>query len=149
MRKGTRSSGIERLTALGSRPRLAAAFTALAAGAVLGLSVWLSGPPLPFKTCLFRLVTGWPCPSCGLTHAFISLGHGRWVVGFFENIMSPVLFLAAAMIFIGAATEAVSGRFFLRRSWDRFKTRLLVVFLVLAALSWAWNIYKAASHWRI
>lgn len=148
MQKGTRSSGIERLTAsLRDRPRLAAAITAAATGAVIGLSVLLAGPPLPFKTCLFRFVTGWPCPSCGLTHAFISLGHGHLAQGLVENIMSPALFLAAAMIFIKAAYETLSGRFFLRRLWDRFKTRLLVAFLILAALSWVWNIYRAASHW--
>jgi hypothetical protein len=32
--------------------------------------------PLP-GTCTFRAVTGLPCPGCGLTRSFISMGHGR------------------------------------------------------------------------
>ena len=149
MRKGIRSSGIERLTALRARPRLAAGFTAAAAGGVLGLAALLAGPPLPIKTCLFRLVTGWPCPSCGLTHAFISLGHGRWAEGVLENIMSPALFLATALIFAGAAYDVATGRARLPRLWARFKSQFFVAVIILASLSWAWNISKAASHWKV
>lgn len=28
-------------------------------------------------TCTFRKLTGVPCPGCGLTRSFISMGHGR------------------------------------------------------------------------
>jgi hypothetical protein len=149
MRKATRSSGIERLSALRENPRLVSGLTALAAGTVLGLSAALAGPPLPFRTCLFRLVTGWPCPSCGLTHAFIALGHGRWAEGFLENIMSPVLFAATAMIFAGAVVETVSGRFFLRDLWTKWKGKVFIAVIVLASLSWAWNISRAAGRWKI
>ena len=30
------------------------------------------------STCLFRAVTGHPCPGCGMTHALIALACGDW-----------------------------------------------------------------------
>lgn len=30
-----------------------------------------------FSICLFKNVTGMPCPSCGMTRAFLFLGHGQ------------------------------------------------------------------------
>ncbi len=63
--------------------------------------------------------------------------------------MSPVLFLATAMIFAGAAFETLTGRSMLLGLWNRLKGKIFIAVIVLASLSWAWNIYKAASHWRI
>ena len=56
----------------------------LALSAVLLASVLL---PLPASNgrifnmpsiCPFYEMTGLPCPGCGLTRAFVCLGHGRW-----------------------------------------------------------------------
>ena len=118
----------------------------LIAAVVLGLSFQLSGPPLPFPVCLFRLFTGLPCPSCGMTHAFIALGHGRPVEAFFENIMSPFLFLALIAILGTSIFESVTSRVILQPLWARVKNKVLVVVLVMAGLSWAWNICKHFSH---
>jgi hypothetical protein len=118
----------------------------LIAAIVLGLSFQLSGPPLPFPVCLFRVFTSLPCPSCGMTHAFIALGHGRPVEAFLANIMSPFLFLALIAIMGVSVFESVTGRFFLQPFWARVKNKVLVVVLVQAAFSWAWNLYKHFSH---
>ncbi len=138
-------SGLPRLRVEGT-PRLRSAVTALAAVAVGGLSFLLTKPPLPFPRCIFRAVTGWPCPSCGLTRAFIALGHGQLSEAVFLNIMSPILFVLVAAIFAGAAFEVLSGRLFLRALWERVKNQVLIAVLVLAAISWAWNIFKAVNH---
>ena len=42
--------------------------------------------------CIFSRITGWHCPGCGMTRAFISLGQFRIIEGFQYNIFSPFLF---------------------------------------------------------
>lgn len=146
MRKGILSSGNHGPLAGRANERLASALVVLAAAGVAGLSFLLRRPPLPFPRCLFRWITGWPCPSCGLTRAFIALGHGRLAEAFFDNIMSPVLFAALAAILIMALYETLTGRYFLRALWNRMKSRILIAVLTMALISWAWNIYKTLAH---
>ena len=117
----------------------------VSASAVIGLSFVLSGPPLPFPGCLFRLITGLPCPSCGLTHAFIALGHGRLFEAFLDNIMSPFLFVTLIGILGVSVYESLSGRYCLQPLWARVKNKVLVMVLILAALSWSWNLFKHFS----
>ena len=50
--------------------------------------------------CVFRLVTGYRCPGCGMTHAAMALIHGQPKTAFRENPLSlsvvPLLLLYGA-----------------------------------------------------
>lgn len=52
----------------------------------------LFGHELP-TVCLFRAVTGWRCPGCGLTRAFTFMGHGRVLEAFGIHWLGPPLYL--------------------------------------------------------
>jgi len=41
--------------------------------------------------CLFRIVTGYRCPGCGMTHSFIEFFHGRFSEVLSYNILSAVV----------------------------------------------------------
>ncbi len=47
------------------------------------------------STCLWRVITGLPCPGCGMTHALLALAHGdlRAAWGFNRGsfVAAPVL----------------------------------------------------------
>ncbi len=47
-------------------------------------------------TCTFRTVTGIPCPGCGLTRSFISLGHGQLLDAWHYNPAGFVFFAVVA-----------------------------------------------------
>jgi hypothetical protein len=64
--------------------------------------------------CAFKLLTGRPCPGCGMTRAFCALAHGEIWRAVKFNALSPVLFLGAMVGWARAATkllklEAVSA----------------------------------------
>ena len=47
--------------------------------------------------CQFRNVTGWDCPGCGLTRAFVSIAHGDFVAAWRYN---PASLLVFAFVFL-------------------------------------------------
>jgi len=53
-----------------------------------------------FTICTFKIVTGLPCPGCGLTHSFCSIGKGDFNEAFAYNLLGPPLFLLALLIFL-------------------------------------------------
>lgn len=48
-----------------------------------------SGPVL----CPLRLVTGLPCPACGLTRSFCAIAKGEWWHALAFHVLGPPLFL--------------------------------------------------------
>ena len=84
--KGTRGHG-----QVADRPRPFYLAMALALGSVLLASRFLE-PPQALNVCLFNLVTGLPCMTCGLTRAFhaISLGNLRDAMAY--HPLSPFLY---------------------------------------------------------
>ena len=51
----------------------------------------------PVNTCLFRNITGIPCPSCGTTHSVISIMKGEFREAGKEN---PLGFLITLMLIV-------------------------------------------------
>jgi len=66
-------------------------------GLAYALFIQCTGLGIP---CVFRLVTGYHCPGCGMTHAAMALIHGQPKTAFRENPLSlsvvPLLLLYGA-----------------------------------------------------
>jgi hypothetical protein len=50
--------------------------------------------------CLFKLLTGWPCPGCGLTHSFCFISHGQLSEAWASNPFG-FLFYGAFLVYVG------------------------------------------------
>ncbi|NWG00898.1 MAG: DUF2752 domain-containing protein [Thermoanaerobaculaceae bacterium] len=75
--------------------QLAWLWAASAAAAVALRPVWLRlAPHLP--PCAFRALTGFPCPTCGSTHAALALLHGHPL----EALRANPLATAAGLLFL-------------------------------------------------
>jgi hypothetical protein len=100
----------ERLGGFASRPRPAASeWIALGGvGAALG-AVALSprgiedGPVV----CPFRLLTGLPCPGCGLSRAWVYLAHGQWQDSVLANPFGVVLAALLVTLVVGVVGARV------------------------------------------
>lgn len=54
--------------------------------------------------CPFRAATGLPCPGCGMTHAFVCLGHGNLPLAWHYNALSIPLFVFGLVWLAGRIT---------------------------------------------
>jgi hypothetical protein len=102
---------------------------------------WGTHQKLLLPPCWFRLVTGKPCATCGLTTSFCLLARGRVGEAFAANpaglILFPLTALFGALALLGAAT----GRSLVEPilAWGARKAwRILVPG---ALLLWAWQLW--------
>jgi len=108
--------------------------------ALVAAGVWLSRRSnVPVELCLFRKLTGVPCPTCGATRGVLSILHGRPLRAWALN---PLLFTVAAAAAAMLALRVASARSLrVECRWTRRGTVLawgIAVALVLA--NWAYVI---------
>jgi hypothetical protein len=83
----------------------AVAACALAAAATVSPEAVADGPVI----CPFRLMTGLPCPGCGLTRSWVYLLHGQPGAGTAANPVG-ILALLAAVALVAVVTSSVVRR---------------------------------------
>jgi len=91
-------------------PAFAAGAAVLAASALLPLPAAngrIAGIP---DFCLFYRITGLPCPSCGLTRAFVCIGHGELQQSLHWHPIGWVVYGAVVLITLRAGATMLSGR---------------------------------------
>lgn len=113
-------------------------YRALALGAAIGAAIipvgsFDDGP----VTCPFRLITGLPCPACGLTRSCIAAFHLDFDLSFARHPCGPVV--ALVVIVIGLSLDK-------RLPWMARTLRRPVVAVALGGI-WltAWVVRLAAS----
>ena len=86
--------------------------------------------------CPFRLVTGLPCPACGLTRSWVFTMHGQWMDAVSSNVFGPAL-LAVTLLAVFAALYS--------RARDQTPPRLEAMFRRPAAIAFfaLWGTYGA------
>ncbi len=93
--------------------------------------------PLPFDVCGFKLLTGLPCPACGLTRALCHALRGEWSasVGYHPAGVP----LAAVLIgwALWSAAEAGRGQLLGDRLRRGISSSLLMSGAAVSLLAWA------------
>ena len=98
--------------------------------------------------CLFKQVTGLPCPSCGTTRAIISLMQGNFRESLFVNPFGIIGSLALIIIPFWVLIDIIKRndsfyRLFLKME-SLFATKHWVAFsaIIVVMLNWFWNMSK-------
>jgi hypothetical protein len=120
--------------------------TGLAAYAWVGWNV-LSESHNGFTLCLFKNMTGFPCPSCGTTRAILLLLQGEPI----QSIAMNPLGIPSALLMIvfpcWIASDVVKRKnsfyntFLYLEEWLR-KKEIAYPALLLLAMIWSWEIYN-------
>ena len=113
---------------------------AIPAGALCVCAATDPHQPSPWILCPFRLVTGLPCPLCGMTRGLASLLRGRWPDAIAYHLFSPLVlagFIAWILLDAGHAfgfwNARPAGRLALRPApWLAF----LAICTVYGVMRW-------------
>lgn len=87
--------------------------------------------------CPFRLLTGLPCPGCGLTRSWVYLAHGQWRDSFVAHpfgVVAVALLLALVVAVVAARVRRVPAPGLdarLRRPWLALLLGAWLVFAVV------------------
>lgn len=68
--------------------------------------------------CPFKLASGWPCPTCGSTRAWMALATGRFQEALRLNPLTTIAALAWGAWTFHAALVVLTGRPRLRLEWS-------------------------------
>ena len=116
--------------------------------ALIGLSSFLVARFAPVLDlsyrCPFRLLTGLPCASCGMTHAFVHLAQGDLGAALAANPLGAILALAAWAFAALDLARVAAGL-----PLPRLGTRTVRVFATVGAaavlLNWGWLLRAGAG----
>lgn len=111
---------------------------------VFAVAGWLTPNPsgigthrqLGLPPCHFAMVTGKPCPTCGMTTAFAWFARGRLDRALRANPAGGLLASASLVLIPWLIAGAARGRPWLTRSIERPLIGLLVATVALSLLSW-------------
>ena len=98
---------------------------------------------LPTPPCLFHLLTGYPCPACGMTRMAIALFHGEWLTALRQQPLGFALLWTAVVYWVADARREwrtgagvpLYDALFIHRRWLRGSL------LAAVALNWLFLIY--------
>src|SRR5260370_8203293 len=92
---------------------------------------------LGLPPCNFKVVTGLPCPSCGMTTSFALLVHGDFRNSLRANAVGTLLAIFCLAFIPWSLFSAVRGRSLFVVSLEKSETWLVIVLITPLLLRWA------------
>jgi hypothetical protein len=89
--------------------------------------------------CPFSLLTGVPCPFCGLTRSMFALGEGHVGGAAAQNPLGLLLLPLAVVLLVAGGRAVAGGR---RLSWP---VPVLWIGLAVVLGTWAWQVARYAT----
>jgi hypothetical protein len=96
---------------------------------------------LGLEPCNMVVLTGKPCPACGMTTSFALLVHGDVANSLRANWVGTLFCASLFVLAPWAAVSAWRGRLLWVRNGELFATILLSSLLLLMMGRWAWVVF--------
>ena len=112
--------------------------------ALLAICVGRFVPVLAFApSCVFRGLTGMPCPTCGATRSVVHLARGEFLVSLGMNPLVSLCFVIAILVFFYSLITLIAGipRIGITLS-EREKDVLRSLAVVLVLVNWCYLIFS-------
>lgn len=117
----------------------------LLVGILLVSSLTEAPAHLPFSLCVFRNVTGLPCPGCGMTRGFVAMGHGHLADAWRYNRLSPGVYAFAWLALLYMLLAPSYRALWRWRLSNRVRGPLYAVLLILILASWISFLMKGMN----
>jgi hypothetical protein len=129
--------GIERLQRVKFSIRLLALLALLFLGRVLAVrtSGFSTGPSL----CLFRNVTGLPCPFCGSTRSVGHILQGEFSAALHSNPLGYLGLAFLVVLFISPSTIKGTSDYLAKKWWTLTQINQILITVGLIVLAWILN----------
>ena len=100
-----------------------------------------------YNVCLFKAVTGFPCPSCGATRSLIDILKGNPGAAWHWNPLGFVLLLLMVVLPVWMAYDGLGRKDSFYRFYHSFeilmkKRAVYIPSMALILANWIWNIHK-------
>ena len=102
----------------------------------------------PTTTCLFRMATHLPCPSCGTTRAIVQAVRGDIAGSLATNPFGLADLFGMTILFVWSASDLLSRKDLLFRFYRKAeeciagRKWIAAAFCGVVVLNWIWNIAK-------
>ena len=113
---------------------------------MLAAAAVLPSNGLGIRVCLFRILSGLPCPGCGMTRALSSLLHGDGAAAFFYHPFVFAVFPALALISVHGLLPAEVRRR-LRQFFTEREARLRPLYEGLVYAFLAFGLIRMVVSW--
>lgn len=99
------------------------------------------------NTCIFKNITGLPCPSCGMSRSVVSVIQARFIDALYWNPLGYLMTLVMIIFPIWILVDVIANKKTFLRFYNQvekyFKNKWISYsFIVIIILLWGWNIYK-------
>jgi Protein of unknown function (DUF2752) len=117
--------------------------SAAAGGALLVSALVPAGAIPSLLPCPFKLLTGLPCPGCGLTHAVCDISHGGFAAAWAAN---PFGFLFYALLAVCLVWPLLEARIPSFNAWLRASRVLVWSPPAVVACMWVFDVVRIARR---
>ncbi len=100
-------------------------------------------PKNEHPVCIYKNITGYPCPGCGTTRGTISLFKGDFLQSLMWNPLAIVVNIMAITALIWMVYDLITNQ----PSFDKISKRkvhpvYIVIIGIIVLANWIWNIKK-------